>query len=640
MKRPLLIVAMGYIIGIVWGLYCNCSIAFLYAVIVPIYFFRIKTKKAKKEFKMFSTRRYFRYVKLFLKPIVVMYIIIISLISNSIVIYQNKKYNSLYSNIKDVNITGVIISNPQEKEYKNMYKLKVEDLNGQNEYKDTYLLLNVNNNKNVKIEYGDKVLIRGKFINPSVQRNYKGFNYKEYLKTQKVYGSINANGIKIIDKKCTNCVFRISNCTMLFIKNNIQKILPEKYSSLLIAIMLGDKENLSEDTLQNFRDSNIAHILAVSGIHITYITWGITKTFDLLLGKRKSKVITIIVLIVYMFLTGFSLSVVRAAIMGILVMLSKIIYKKNDLWNSMSLSLLCILFNNPFSILNIGMLLSYGGTIGLIVFNNTICNVLGNIKIRNSKYKYKVHRFKKQIKYVKDTLAASISVYVMILPIIVSNFNTIGISFLITNLLLSIVLAPLIISGFLVIIVSVWKMKELKIIAYPVVVILESIIIISKLGSVLPLNKIYVGTPNFFEIIIYYFLVILINFIYKIYISKEPSSFQYRVKNIISLVKYKTRLNKKKIISSILTICVLFSIIKIIPQKLQIYFIDVGQGDSCLMITPMGKTILIDGGGSVRNESFDVGESVLIPYLLDRKVTKLDYIIISHMDQDHVRTGF
>ena len=71
-----------------------------------------------------------------------------------------------------------------------------------------------------------------------------------------------------------------------------------------------------------------------------------------------------------------------------------------------------------------------------------------------------------------------------------------------------------------------------------------------------------------------------------------------------------------------------------IPHDLKIYFIDVGQGDCTLIVTPNDKTILIDGGGS---ETYDVGENILVPYLLDRKIKKVDYIIISHFDQDHVR---
>ena len=71
-----------------------------------------------------------------------------------------------------------------------------------------------------------------------------------------------------------------------------------------------------------------------------------------------------------------------------------------------------------------------------------------------------------------------------------------------------------------------------------------------------------------------------------------------------------------------------------IPSGLKIYFIDVGQGDSTLIVTPLNKTILIDGGG---NENSNVGKNILLPYLLDRRIRKLDYVFISHFDTDHVR---
>lgn len=72
------------------------------------------------------------------------------------------------------------------------------------------------------------------------------------------------------------------------------------------------------------------------------------------------------------------------------------------------------------------------------------------------------------------------------------------------------------------------------------------------------------------------------------------------------------------------------------PKNLKIYFIDVGQGDGTLIVTPLNKKILIDGGGSEFG-NFDVGKNTLLPYLLDRGVKKLDYIIVSHFDSDHVQ---
>ena len=78
---------------------------------------------------------------------------------------------------------------------------------------------------------------------------------------------------------------------------------------------------------------------------------------------------------------------------------------------------------------------------------------------------------------------------------------------------------------------------------------------------------------------------------------------------------------------------IIFNLYHFINPKLQIYFVDVGQGDCSLIITNSNKTILIDGGG---NDGYDVGKNVLVPYLMDRKIMRIDYMIISHFDSDHV----
>ena len=176
MKRPLLVIAVGYIIGIVWGLYCSCSIALLYAVIYLIFLLSKHTIKSKNQFKLFSIKRYSRYLKLILKTNIILTIISSSFISNSIVLYQNNKYNKLYSNIKETTINGIIVSNSKIKGKNIIYKLKVKSLNENNIFKNTYLLLYINNSSNVNLDYGDNVTISGEFKNPSVQRNYKGFN--------------------------------------------------------------------------------------------------------------------------------------------------------------------------------------------------------------------------------------------------------------------------------------------------------------------------------------------------------------------------------------------------------------------------------------------------------------------------------
>lgn len=96
---------------------------------------------------------------------------------------------------------------------------------------------------------------------------------------------------------------------------------------------------------------------------------------------------------------------------------------------------------------------------------------------------------------------------------------------------------------------------------------------------------------------------------------------------------------KKQRIAIICIILLCCYIIQICPQNLTISFLDVGQGDATLIKTPMHKTILIDGGGSADTKKYDIGKQVLVPYLLNHHIKKIDMMMISHFDTDHVRTA-
>ena len=148
-------------------------------------------------------------------------------------------------------------------------------------------------------------------------------------------------------------------------------------------------------------------------------------------------------------------------------------------------------------------------------------------------------------------------------------------------------------------------------------ILIEILLNITKAISKIPFSKIYIKTPFIYQIFLYYLFIILFRyFINKKYFQK--------------IIKY-----KNKIISVFLIIILIPNVIDIFPKgDLKIYFIDVGQGDSCLIVTEQNKKILIDGGGS---ENYDVGKNILLPYLLNRRINKIDYMIVSHFDTDHVR---
>lgn len=413
----------------------------------------------------------------------------------------------------------------------------------------------------------------------------------------------------------------------------MQENLPEEKANLLLGILVGYKDEISDDIQENFKESNISHVLAVSGLHVSYIIMAISKSLEKIQGKRSSKIITIFFIIVYMFITNFSPSVVRASLMGIISIASKLTYNKNDIWTNISISILCILVYNPYLISSSGVLLSYGGTIGIITFQKSISLFLVKIKSKSKIYKYnsKVRRI---IDYIQDTLVVSFSAQIVIAPIVAKMFNTVSLSFFITNFLISPIIGPIIICGFMFILSSFLFPKFIIIINKLILEnLLQFLIEISKLGKILPFNKIYIQTPEIWRIFIYYNVIYIVNIIYKISTKKNITAFQKRLINWKNLIRHLLRKHSQKVLGSILCITIIGISIKIMPNNLKIYFIDVGQGDSTLIVTPQGKNILIDGGGS---ESYDVGKNILVPYLLDRKVTNLDYVIISHFDTDHV----
>lgn len=339
--------------------------------------------------------------------------------------------------------------------------------------------------------------------------------------------------------------------------------------------------------------------------------------------------IIISILILYAFMTGFSPSVVRATIMGIIAIGAEIVHRKTDIWNAIAISLFGILWYNPFLLLNVGMQLSYLGTIGIILFEPIILKIFNR---KQSKKKLKV------VEIGKEIVAVSLSAQIMILPIMLYHFNIVGIYFIVTNLLVSIVIGPIIILGFFCVIVSFIFSSIAKIFAFPLNIGLDFLNLIRKFSE-LPFSKVYLATPKIITIILYMILILLVKQISTIYCSNNITPTYQRVKNLIALFRYKFCQKKKKYLTVVSIILVIFMSVAFLPKNLKVYFVDVGQGDCTFIVTPRNKTILIDGGGSLTDE-FDVGKKTLIPYLLDRGYTTIDYIMISHFDQDHVRTEY
>lgn len=499
-----------------------------------------------------------------------------------------------------INANAVVVGDAEEKEYYCKYLVKIRD----GTYKNKKFYINVKKNKESKLEYGDLISLKGEYLIPSKARNYKGFDYREYLKTKKIYGTIKIDSYKIVEKNNLNYFLMLSNKIRGFIINKSNVLLPKETSTLLNGILLGDKSGIEEDIIEDFKESNLSHLLAVSGAHTGYIILGITFLLNKSrFSKRWVYVVTIFSLILYMFITNFTASVVRACLMSIFVLVANLFYRKADLANTISLSLLVILIVNPFSINEIGLQLSYLGTIGIILLSKNIENILIRIKLNKSFAKL---------------LSATVSAQCLIMPVMALKFNKISLTFFISNILASPLLGINIILGFITIFISSISINIGAMFAIVLNFSLKVLIFIAGLSAKIPLNSILVKTPYLITIIFLYISILGLNYIYS---KGKLNLFQKRVLN---LIKNK---NFQKLLTVVILLVFLFNLYSSISQDLKIHFIDVGQGDSCLIITPDNKKILIDGGEGKTD--------VLLSYLLDRRIKTIDYIIISHFDSDH-----
>lgn len=614
MKRPILIITLGFIIGNILGLYLNIAPFILLVFILITIFFKFIDYK--------SNNNYIRILNIFIKNNIILVFLISALVSSIYISFCNRKFEKFYKEFNNFQITATVISNNKETEYKNTYKVRPEDFVGD---KDINLILRVSKSRKINLNYGDKIKVSGEYIIPEEARNYGGFNYKQYLKTQKVYGIFDADKVEILKHNNLSFIDLFSNKVKIKIIENFKKILPKETNQLFLGILIGYDDNLSEDIEESFRKSSLTHLLAVSGAHIAYIIVGVSFLLNKLkIPKRVTHIITIMFLMFFMYITDFSSSVVRASVMGIILLIALILFRKNDIQTTISISVLLILIENPYKILDIGLLLSYSATIGIICFSKL-----------NKKSKSDLNIKQKVIEYIKEIVLITVFANIFVMPIMIYNFNTISLTFVISNIIAGLLIGPITIGGFILIVFSFISVKLTYVIGIPYNLLLKLLIQSTKLTSLIPFSEILVPTPSIAIIIIYY--LVLFFCILCVFIRREYQN-RYIVKKISKYILNKFEFIKKNyriIIACIIVFFVLINLIlKTIPKDLEIYFIDVGQGDSTLIITPTNKKLLIDSGGS-ETGSFDIGKNTLLPYLLDRKIISLDYICISHFDSDH-----
>lgn len=453
-----------------------------------------------------------------------------------------------------------------------------------------------------KYETGDIISFSGILNEPRPNTNPKLFNYKLYLETNDIFTIISTRShfVKVLSKNNLSLGENLRKKFKTKVESTFDEYLNLKNSQLMKSVMLGEISYLDEEYQIKYREMGLAHLMAVSGLHIGIISSFLISALAILGVNRKVNVgMTIAILWIYGYLIGFPPSVLRSLIMFTVLMYSQVQFRSYDEINTIAFAAFVLLIYNPLWLFNVGFQLSFMATLSLLLFLK---------EMRNKFYPYKGKAM--------TSLYSILAVQIGIAPITIYYFNSISPISILANFLLIPLLSIGVIIAFLILLFSFVS----SFVCYFLGLVLNGILnvenIILNMIYVLPFGSVKMLSPSVLEMFLYYFAV-------------------FCIFNIVRVDVFPFKINR--VIFYYLIVCILFTaILPVVERNLTIEFIDVGQGD-CMLIETDGRYFLLDTGGNAFG-NFDVGENIVLPYLVKKGVFSLDGVFITHFHEDHCKS--
>lgn len=388
--------------------------------------------------------------------------------------------------------------------------------------------------------------------------------------------------------------------------------MPKQDAAAIFAMLFGGYQGIRPELLEAFTVTGIVHILSVSGSHITLMagTANIVGRF-LHMSPRATAALATGVILFYSLLAGAIPPVIRSALMGILTLLALTAGRERDAQHILGLVALGLLLYSPLWLFDISFQLSFGATAGLLYLAPPLRE-----------------RLRKKLPiFVADSLAVTIGAQLSVLPIIAWYFNVLSLSSLLANLVIAPIVEWIIVAGLLAGLLASLLPMAGKVVFLLASVVLGLVYELSRWVAALPGSQIYMPTFGWWGGILYY-----------MGLGWFVIGDEHR-KRLMFCVGMGGKLRDSKGWQAVFLLgmlMVVFCCWQILGnnKEMQVHFIDVGQGDSALVITPHGRAFMVDTGG-VREGSYDIGSRVDVPYLLHYGVQKLDYIFLTHAHDDH-----
>ncbi len=456
-----------------------------------------------------------------------------------------------------------------------------------------------------KIKIGNKLSFLGTIKRANNRRNPNEFDYEKYLKSKNIAGIINCyrpESIDIIDDNqylFPNFIFNFRRA----IDSRIKLLYNKKASALLKGLLLADRNDIDYEIKKNFMDTGVIHVLAVSGLHVGFISLIFFFLFARF-GIRYQFILTILGILFFLILTEGHSSVFRASVMAITFLIAKLTNRSTNGINSLAIAALIILLISPKELFNPGFLLSFSAVLSILILYPILSKKI---------LSFGINKFlKKFLLFLTVTFVAQLGT----LPFTLIYFNKLSLVSLFANLFVIPLIGVIVGIAILSLSVSIFSVWFASFFAVANMLLIDILYFLVSKISVLSFAFIPIYNFSILDGIFFYvFLTIVFFAIHKF--QNKLAFILVFVLAVFSFYNYIQLDNKN-----------------LLPEyNLSVDFIDVGQGDGILVKFPNNKTALIDAGN--RSEYFDTGERIIIPLLKRLGIDKLDYVFISHLDTDH-----
>lgn len=389
------------------------------------------------------------------------------------------------------------------------------------------------------------------------------------------------------------------------LRNGIETVFSEQQAPLAKAVMIGYKSELDREVRQSFSRAGLAHIMAVSGMHVGFVLFPLWLIIPLFWNYRYGKIAGLIiitgVLFFYAGVTGFAPSVQRASVFAFFVAFARLYKRRRDPINLTGVAAIIILLVDPGSIYQIGFQMSFVAVLTIFVSLPVIMRL-----------------FRPEIRYrwyarITQLVLLSLCIQLALFPILVDLFR----EFSVVGPVLNTIAAPLtqvmFIWGFLCTALGYFIPEIATMLNLPADYLVWFLEWMTVTAASYGWSYLSMPLPSVF---IYGLWFCLFAFLASIFISA------LRWKWLILTLVFLTLWQIESFIDTIR------------PNSVKVTFFDVGQGDALLIQTPSGKNILYDTG--VLTPFGNSGDRVILPHLQAEGISRLDAIILSHPHADHI----